>query len=68
MSLNHSVRVEPVGDLGAVVLDFEAHRARRQQLRLEAAAPGAAMALARCEVGRGDWRELMAALIAPFNP
>ena len=48
MSLNHSVRVEPVGDLGAVVLDFEAHRARRQQLRLEAAAPGAAMALARC--------------------
>lgn len=68
MILNRSERLEPAEAGNAVVLDFEAHKTRRRELTLEAAASRAAHALARHEAGRGDWRELMAALIAPFNP
>lgn len=68
MTLNRSKLAEPAQTGGALIVDFEAAKARRQELRLEAAAHRAAVALARCEAGHDDWRALMAALVAPFNP
>lgn len=68
MILSRSERVQPATAESAVIIDFEAHKAHRHELRMDAAAHRAAAALARCEAGRGDWRELMAALVAPFNP
>ncbi len=65
------IRSEPAegcAGAGAVVIDFEAQRAARLQRRLDAAAPAGARALARLDSGRADWRELAAALVAPFNP
>jgi hypothetical protein len=53
---------------GAVVIDFEAQKAARLERRLDAAAPTAAVALARLDAGQGEWRALAAALVAPFNP
>jgi hypothetical protein len=67
MHLNQSKRDESAAASTAVVIDFEAQKACRRERRLDAAAPGAAVALARFEAGQVAWPELMAALIAPFN-
>ncbi len=68
MILSRSERAEPITAESAVVVDFQAHKARQRELRMDAAAHRAAAALARCEAGRGDWRDVVAALVAPFNP
>ena len=68
MNPNRSARAEPAHVASAVVIDFEARRVERLQQRLDAAAPRAEAALARLEAGCGDWRELVTALVAAFNP
>ena len=66
--LSRSEPLEAARAESAVIIDFETHKARHRHLQFDAAAHRAAAALARCEAGRGDWRELMAELVAPFNP
>jgi hypothetical protein len=69
MILNRHERAEQRASDCAVIFDFAAYKERRQALAAdEAAARRAALELARCEAGEGDWRALMAALVAPFNP
>jgi len=54
--------------LGGVIVDFEAAWMRCRAHRVTPAEAGAAQALADVRSGRAAVGEVMAALIAPFNP
>lgn len=60
---------DPAAAKCAEVLDLNAFRAANRTGPCEGAAlTAAAAALSRLEVGAGDWTQLAAALVAPFNP
>lgn len=51
----------------ALVVDFEAAKARRHDQRLADAEGKAAHALAEFQAGSGSLSDVLAALVAPFN-
>jgi hypothetical protein len=67
MKLNHSERLAQSETRTAMVVSFEAEVRKRQQQRADEAAAPAAVALAEFRAGRAEFRDVIAALIAPFN-